>query len=325
MQSKETNNLSWKEAILSTKGPTTLRESLMLFIKGLFMGAANIIPGVSGGTIALITGIYQELLFAIRSVDMTTIRFLKQFELRKALNTVHLKFLSILFGGAAVAIFSLAYLMNYVFRNYAVLTWAFFFGLIIASIVIMGIRTQKWLGSGGIAFLLGTAFAFIFVGLIPVSTPESWWFILLTGAVAICTMILPGLSGAFLLLILGKYEYITAALKNPFYTANFIVLSHFMIGCVLGLIAFSRLLSFMLRRYENATMAFLTGIMCGSLRKVWPWKEVLETRVIRGKEYIISEANILPASFNNELALAIALAVIGFILVIVLEKTAVKK
>lgn len=325
MQTKSNSDLSWKEAILSTRGPATVKESLMLFIKGLFMGAANIIPGVSGGTIALITGIYQELLFAIRSVDMTTIRYLKQMEIKKALNTIHIRFLFILFAGAAVAIFSLAHLMNYVFRNYTVLTWAFFFGLIIASIVVMGMRTQKWMGTGGIAFLLGAVFAFLFVGLIPVSTPESWWFILLAGGVTICTMILPGLSGAFLLLILGKYEYITSALKNPFVTENFIILTLFLIGCVLGIIAFSRLLSFMLRRYENATMAFLTGIMCGSLRKVWPWKEVLETQIIRGKEYNISEANILPAGFGGEFILAVGLAVLGFILVIALEKTAVEK
>jgi putative membrane protein len=322
MKTKNNPDMSWKEALLSTKGPATLKDSLILFIKGLFMGAANIIPGVSGGTIALITGIYQELLFAIRSADINTIRYLKRLQLKQALNTIHIRFLFILFAGAAVAIFSLAHLMNYVFKTYAVLTWSFFFGLIIASIVVMGLRTQKWIGSGGIAFLLGTVSAYLFVGLIPVSTPESWWFILLAGGVTICTMILPGLSGAFLLLILGKYEYITSAIKNPFALDNFIILTLFLIGCVLGIIAFSRLLSFMLLKHENATMAFLTGIMCGSLRKVWPWKEVLETQIIRGKEYIISEANIMPAQFGTEFFLAILLAVVGLVLVLLLERTA---
>ena len=319
---EKNTEMSWKTAILSTKGPATGKEGILLFVKGLFMGAANIIPGVSGGTIALITGIYQDLLFAIKSFDINTIRYLRRFQLKQALNTIHFRFLLILFAGAGVAILSLARVMNFVFKNYAVLTWAFFFGLIIASIIVMGLRTKKWIGSGGIAFVLGTVFAYLFVGLIPVSTPETWWFILLVGAVAICTMILPGLSGAFLLLILGKYEYITAALKNPFLPHNFFILFLFLIGCVLGIMAFSRLLSYMLNNFENTTMAMLTGIMCGSLRKVWPWKEVLETRIIGGKEHIISEINILPPQFGTEFFLAIVLALVGFVLVLVLEKTA---
>lgn len=324
MKDLEGENLSWKEVLMSTKGPATIKESVILFIKGLFMGAANIIPGVSGGTIALITGIYQDLLFAIRSFNLDTLRYLKQFQLKRALATMHLKFLIVLTAGVAAAIFSLAHVMNFVFRTYPVLTWSFFFGLIIASILVMGLQTKHWLGGGGIGFIVGAALAYLFVGLIPVSTPESWWFILFAGAVTICTMILPGLSGAFLLLILGKYEYITNAIKNPFLSENLFVLTIFTIGCGLGIIAFSRLLSYMLKNFENVTMAMLTGIMFGSLRKVWPWKEVLETRIIRGKEYIISEANIIPQDFNGEVMAAIVLAVIGLVVVLVLEKTASK-
>jgi putative membrane protein len=289
------------------------------------MGAANIIPGVSGGTIALITGIYQELLFAIRSFNIDTIKYLKNFQIKEAINTIHLRFLFALSLGVAVAIFSLAHLMNFVFINYPIFTWAFFFGLIIASIVVMGVRINNWVGPGGLAFLLGTAGAYLFVGLIPVSTPETWWFILLAGGITICTMILPGLSGAFLLLILGKYEYITGAVKNPFIWDNFVVLSLFFIGCGLGIIAFSRLLSFMLSNFENVTMAMLTGIMCGSLRKVWPWKEVVETKLIRGKEHIIGEANILPPQYDAMFWIAVAFAVVGFVLVIVLEKSAAEQ
>ncbi|MBU2514761.1 DUF368 domain-containing protein [bacterium] len=322
MKQEANKRLTWKETILSTRGPSNLRDSVILFIKGLFMGAANIIPGVSGGTIALITGIYQDLLFAIKSVNMDTLKHLKKFELKAALSTIHIKFLFVLLLGVAVAILSLAHVMNYVFRNYSVITWSFFFGLILASIVVMGIRTKNWIGTAGIAFILGTVFAYIFVALIPVSTPETWWFLLFAGAVAICTMILPGLSGAFLLLILGKYEYITNALKNPFILDNFIIICIFGVGCLVGIIAFSRILSYMLKRSENATMAMLTGIMCGSLRKVWPWKEVLETKIIRGKEYILSEVNILPSQISTELIVAVAFALFGFILVIVLEKSA---
>ena len=314
--------LSWTEAVLDTQGPATMRDSVILFIKGLFMGAANIIPGVSGGTIALITGIYQELLFAIRSVNINTLIHLKNFQLKQALHTIHIRFLFVLSLGVAAAIFSLAHIMNFVFRTYPILTWSFFFGLIVASIVVMGVRNKKWLGSGGIAFLIGTALSFFFVGLIPVSTPESWCFIVIAGAITICTMILPGLSGAFLLLILGKYEYITNAVKNPFIWSNFVDLSLFLVGCGLGIVAFSRLLSFMLKRYENVTMALLTGIMCGSLRKVWPWKETVESRIIRGKEYIISEINILPSQFDLHFWAAVGLALLGLFLVILLEKSA---
>lgn len=322
MRNEMTQTLTWKKAILSTKGPDTFNSAVLLFIKGLFMGAANIIPGVSGGTIALITGIYQDLLFAIRSVNMDTFRYLKQRQFKQALATIHLKFLVVLCLGVGFAILTLAHVMNYVFINFPIFTWSFFFGLIIASILIMGLRTTKWLGSGGVSFIIGAVFAYVFVGLIPVSTPETWWFILLAGAVAICTMILPGLSGAFLLLIIGKYEFITAALKNPFAMDNFIILCIFGIGCLLGLVAFTRVLSFMLKNFENGTMALLTGIMLGSLRKVWPWKEVLETKMIRGKMHVINEANVLPDSFNTELVIAVALMIAGCILVILLERTA---
>ena len=322
MTNKKNTKLSWRNTLLSTQGPSTPKEAIVLFIKGLFMGAANIIPGVSGGTIALITGIYQELLFGIRSVNLETLKHLKNLEIKQAVATVHVKFLLILSIGVGVAIISLAHIMNFVFTNYAILTWSFFFGLIIASILIMGLRTQNWIGSGGLAFLLGTAFAYLFVGLIPVSTPEEWWFILLVGVVAICTMILPGLSGAFFLLILGKYEYITNAIKNPFLLENFVILSIFSVGCLVGIITFSRLMSYLLQKHENVTMAVLTGIMCGSLRKIWPWKEVLETKIIRGKEYIISEINIIPQNLSVELWTAVGLAVFGFLLVVILEKSA---
>ena len=314
--------LTWKEVFLANKGPKTLREVVILFIKGVFMGIANIIPGVSGGTMALITGIYQDVMQAIRSADLNTLRFLVRLEIKQAMATIHLRFLIILFSGAVVAIFALAHFVNFILNNYPTYTYSLFFGLILASILVMALKTSKWLGPGGISFLLGTAGSYLFVGLIPVSTPETWWFILLTGAVIICTMILPGLSGAFLLLIIGKYEFITAALKNPFDLQNFIVLSLFLLGCIVGIISFSRVLTVLFSKYENTTMAALTGIMCGSLRKIWPWKEVLETKIIGSKVLTLAERNILPSKFDAGLILAFGLIVVGFVVVIVLEKSA---
>ncbi len=324
MASNKIDHLSWSEAVLSTNGPSSIKDAVILFIKGLFMGAANIIPGVSGGTIALITGIYQELILAIKSLDINTLKLLKQLKIKQALCTIHLKFLFVLMAGVGLAILTLAHVMNYVFNNYPIYTWSLFFGLILASILVMGIQNKSWIGPGGLSFIFGTISAYVFVGLIPVSTPESWWFILFVGMIAICTMILPGLSGAFLLLILGKYEYITNALKNPFIPENLTIIIIFGTGCVIGIILFSRMLSFLLKNWENSTMAVLTGIMCGSLRKVWPWKEVAETKIIRGTIHTISENNILPQEFGVEFVLAITLIIFGFIAVMVLEKIASK-
>ena len=313
---------TWKEAFLVNKGPKTPREIISLFIKGIFMGIANMIPGVSGGTMALITGIYQDVLQAIRSFDLETLRFMARLEFKQALATVHLRFLIVLICGIGLSILSLAHFMNYVLNDHPVFTYSFFFGLILASIAVMALQTSKWVGSGGVSFVLGTVGAYLFVGLIPVSTPDAWWFIFLAGAITICTMILPGLSGAFLLLIIGKYEYITSALKNPFDLQNFIILSIFGLGCIVGIIAFSRVLTVLFNKFENTTMAALTGIMCGSLRKIWPWKEVLETKTIGSKVINLAEQNILPSQIDGNLALAAGLMIVGFISVVVLERSA---
>jgi len=319
------NPLSWKAAIWDTKGPATLNQMILLFFKGVFMGVANIIPGVSGGTIALITGIYAELLQAIRSFNLETLRFLKQLEVKKAVHTMHLRFLVIIGAGAAFAILSLAHIMTFVFTRFQVQTWALFFGLLLASILVMAVKIRSWIGPGGLSFVIGTVLAYYFVDMIPVSTPDAWWFILLAGMIVICTMILPGLSGSFLLLILGKYEFIIGALKQPFVPENLVILSIFAVGCVVGIMAFTRVISVMLEKYENVTMAALTGIMCGSMRKIWPWKEVLEKKVIQGKEKIISEINILPKALDAEFYAALVLIIVGFVLVIVLEKSASQK
>ncbi len=317
MNKKE--DMTWKEAFFASPGPDTWRKTGVLSLKGLCMGSADVIPGVSGGTIALITGIYEDLIQAIRSIDTAMLRKISKFDFKGALAHIRIRFLLSLFAGIGVAILSLARLMNYLLHHQPVYTWSLFFGLIAASIVVVGRQIKNWWGIAGISFIAGTATASLIVNLIPVATPETLWFIFLCGFIAICAMILPGISGAFILLILGKYEFVTATLKNPFLPQNALIIAVFGIGCILGLLAFSRVLNFLLQRFHNLTIAFLTGLMTGSILKIWPWKEILETRIIRGKAHVIWGGNILPDSIGGEVVFAAVLAVIGFIAVMVIE------
>ncbi len=316
---------SWKKAFLASPGPKTPKEAATLALKGLCMGSADIIPGVSGGTIALITGIYGNLLQAIKSLDIQFIRRLLSGEPKEALADLHLRFMLCLLSGIAVAILSLARLMNYLLNHQPVFTWSLFFGLIAASVLVVGRKVEKWTFAAIIWFAAGIAGASVIVNLIPVSTPETLSFIFLSGFIAICAMILPGISGAFILLILGKYEFITATLKNPFIPQNALIIVVFCLGCVSGLIGFSRFLHFLLKRYHGGTLSFLTGLMAGSMQKIWPWKETLSTRIISGKVHVLSERNIIPDSLSGEVALALGLMVLGFFIVILLEKLSEKE
>ena len=314
-------SLSWSEAFLATPGPQAIRDAVLLALKGLCMGAADVVPGVSGGTVALITGIYDRFVQAIRSIDSQVLKHLVRLDLKRALKGVHLRFLTILFLGIGTAIISLARLMNYLLHYQPVYTWSLFFGLIAASILVVGRRVTGWRGAAGLNFILGGFAALIIVNLIPFSTPDQLWFIFLCGLVAICAMILPGISGAFILLILGKYEFITAALKNPFIPSNFWIILVFCCGCAVGLLGFSRLLNYLLQRYANRTLAFLTGLMTGSMWKIWPWKEVLETVVTDGNPHIVWGRNILPPQGGlSEVLGAAVLAAVGFMVVLVIER-----
>jgi putative membrane protein len=174
----------------------------------------------------------------------------------------------------------------------------------------------------GISLAVGTAAAAFIVNLMPVTTPETLWFILICGIIAICAMILPGISGAFILLVLGKYEFITATLKNPFLSQNLVIIIIFCLGCLIGLLSFSRLLNYLLTTFHQLTMAFLTGLMVGSMPKIWPWKEMLETRIVRGKLHVIWGANKLPETISAEVLLALVLAVSGFVAVLIIERLA---
>ena len=319
------NDISLKEAWETGPGPRSKKDYIILYIKGFLMGIADLIPGVSGGTIAFITGIYDTLLDAAASIDKTFIKHVLKFEIKAAIAHLHFRFIIPLVFGMFTAMITLARVMHYLINEQPIPTWALFFGLIGASIIVIWNKLDDHFSPVNLLIIsIGAIFAYIMVSLIPVDTPDALWFIYLCGIIGITAMILPGLSGSFLLLILGKYEYITAALKNPFAEGAPLILVIFIMGTATGLMSFSKILNFFMKNYRVKTMAFLTGILIGSMKKVWPWKEVLESKIVRGKTKTIREMNIMPTEFNNEVMVAIALMLIGFIFVLVLEKKSSK-
>jgi len=311
--------ITLKEAFLASPGPDSAKSGVLLWAKGFCMGGADIIPGVSGGTVAFITGIYTQLVDAIRSFDIPFARKLLSLDFAGALAGVHLRFLVCLLFGILTAVVSMARVMHYMLNVHPVEIWSVFFGLIMASIYVVG-REIKPMDPANAGFvILGAFSSFLLVGMIPVTTPETLPFIFLCGSIAICAMILPGISGAFLLLMLGKYEYVTGTLKNPFIADNLLVIGVFAAGAATGIIVFSRVLHYLLHRWHGATVAVLTGFMIGALRKVWPWKEVLDSVTIRGKLHVLREQNIMP-DMDSEFFVAIGLAVVGIVAVLLLDR-----
>ncbi|MFH1489643.1 MAG: DUF368 domain-containing protein [Pseudomonadota bacterium] len=293
-----------------------LMKDIGTALKGFCMGAADVVPGVSGGTMAFILGIYEKLIKAIRSFDLIFLKKLLSFRIGEAWDHVSGRFLLALGAGILTAIFSLARALGWLLQNRPVLIWSFFFGLILASIFVVGRHLEKWTLPLWIATLIGAAGAYVLVGLVPVTTPDTLWFLFMSGAVAICAMILPGISGSFILVLLGKYRYILDAVNNRDILILFIVA----MGAVFGLITFVRLLNWLLRKSHDITIAVLTGFMLGSLRKVWPWKSVIEKLTdARGHTVIISEANILPTNWTSEVTVALALMAAGFAVVFFLN------
>ncbi|WP_250645491.1 DUF368 domain-containing protein [Salidesulfovibrio onnuriiensis] len=311
--------LTLRQAWARSPGPENGRQAAILAIKGFCMGAADIIPGVSGGTIAFITGIYDQLVDAIHSFDTAFLRRLLRFNLPGVLEHAHLKFLFFLLSGIALAIVGMARVMHFMLSQHPVEIWSLFFGLIAASIYIVGKRIERLNTANLLLCALGALGSYLLVGMIPVATPETLWFVFLCGSIAICAMILPGISGAFILLMLGKYEYITRTLKNPFLMENMEIILVFLAGAGLGIIVFSRLLHYLLHRWHAATVSVLTGFMVGALRKVWPWKEVLESAVIRGKVHVLREQNVLP-DLGGELVSALCLMIAGMLVVLALDR-----
>ncbi len=321
VKSTSENNSStdtWKKAWMTSPGPKTFTEHAYLFFKGVGMGTADIVPGVSGGTIAFITGIYEALLTAIASINSRLVLQVLRLNLKQALAGLHLRFLITLVCGIALAVISTSHLMHYLLTEHAVQTWSVFFGLITASILVVAHSINKRFTSFP-ALILGAILAYGITGLIPLYTPEEPWFIFFSGMIAICAMILPGLSGSFILLILGKYAFITAALRNPVNPDNLETILIFITGCLVGILGFSRILRYGLARWHDYTLALLTGIMLGSMRKVWPWKITLESQIIRGKEHVLREENVWPL-LDFEFGIALLLMLTGFTLVMLLDK-----
>jgi len=276
------------------------------------MGAANVIPGVSGGTMALILGIYEELINAIRSINLKFARSITHFKIKEALSSVSWPFLVPIGLGVLLATFSLAEVLSWLLERYPVIVWSFFFGLILSSVITVSKVIKHWRISTIVAVAVGTIIAYGLFGVIPVSTPNAAWFIFVSGCIAICAMILPGISGAYVLVLMGKYQYILEALNNKDFFTLFIISA----GALVGLISFAQILGWLLKRYHDLTMAILIGLMCGSLRKIWPWKETLTTFIDRqGKEIPSLQSNIIPSSFTSEVFYALLFMLIGILLV----------
>lgn len=246
-------------------------KDIVVAVKGFFMGAANVVPGVSGGTIALLTGIYSRIINAIDALmRISNWKLLLKGDLKAFWKAVEGRFLLALGIGVVASVFTLAKLMEYVLANHPVQTWAFFFGLILASVYYMlrDIKNLKWLDA--VQVFAGLVLGLVVCTLTPTKTPDTMWFIFICGAIAVCTMILPGISGSFILVILGKYDYIMRAIGS----LDFPTLIVFALGCVVGILAFAKFLHWLLARYERSTMLVLIGFVLGSLVKVWPWHDL---------------------------------------------------
>ena len=298
---------------------------IVLALKGCAMGMAYVVPGVSGGTIAFISGIYEELLDSIRSVDATALRLLLRFRLAEFWRHINGRFLLPVLLGIAVAIFSLARLMTYLLTNQPIAIWSFFFGLIVASALLVARQIGRWDWRTVLAFAVGAAAAWWITVATPAETPDDWWFVMLSGAIAICAMILPGISGAFILLLLGKYQYIMHAVGE----FDIPVIAVFVIGAAAGIISFSHLLSWLLKHWHDVTVAVLMGFMVGSLNKVWPWKETVETYLdSHGVAQPLVQNNIAPGTFEqltgqpSLLVQAILLGIVGFLVIYGIELVA---
>lgn len=297
----------------------TIKDYGVIALKGIGMGAADVVPGVSGGTIAFIVGIYEELVDSIKSIDLKALQLFFSFQWKAFWKAINGNFLLSLVIGIAISVFSLAKVITFLLVSYPILVWAFFFGLVLASTWIVAQDVKQWNWKTVLSFLFGAVFAFFITMATPAKTPDDYWFIFICGAVAICAMILPGISGSFILVLLGKYFYIMEAVK----TLNLSVLLVFLGGIVVGITSFSRILSYALHRFHDITIAVLSGFMLGSLNKVWPWKNVVETYTDRhGEIKPLVEVNAMPDQFIWQ---AIALAVAGFALVYFLEKLSAKK
>ena len=295
----------------------------ILFLKGMAMGAANVIPGVSGGTLALITGIYERLINAIKSFDLTAFKLLFTFKWRAFAKYTDFYFIFSVGLGLLTAVLSLAKLFAFLFRVYPVYIWAYFFGLVLASVYYVGKTVDKWNGATYLSFIIGTVVAIAVTILHPAVENDNPWYLFLNGIIAIISMILPGLSGSFVLILLGNYQLVAIESIN---NLNFKVLLPFALGAAVGLVAFSHVLSWLFKRYRNQTIALLTGFILGSLNILWPWKKAVylmhSNQIVykHGKAIVSYYEQIAPKHIDGPFLGALALIILGIISIVWIEK-----
>lgn len=293
-----------------------LKKSLRLFFTGFTMGSADVVPGVSGGTVAFIFGIYEELLHSIKVVSGEVLRLFLKGKIREGWAKIPFGFLLPVGLGILTALVSLASALSYLLQTYPIFLWAFFFGLVLASIWVVRKRVVTWNPHDYIAMAITAVVAYLIVGAVPVETPNTLPALFVSGAIAICAMILPGVSGSFLLVIMGKYEQVLGAISNR----DVLSLAVFGAGTVVGLVLFSRLLTWLFKKHHDLIVSILIGFMIGSLRKIWPWKEVLMTRLNSHGEIVpIVEKNVLPFGAPSQILIAFMLAAVGFAVIFFLE------
>lgn len=292
-----------------------LKDYAFLVLKGMGMGAADVVPGVSGGTIAFIVGIYDELINSIKSINGKSLKLFFTGKFAAFWKMINGNFLFSILLGIGISVFSLAKIITWLLVEHPILVWSFFFGLVLASTWFVAKDIKGWNWKTILGFVVGVVIAFYITVATPAETPSYLWFIFLCGAIAICAMILPGISGSFILVLLGKYFFIMDAVK----TLDLVIIAVFGAGAVVGITSFSRVLSYALKHVRNITLAVLSGFMLGSLNKVWPWKEQITT-VVDGHDLMI-ENNILP---NQYIVEAVVLMLVGFFMVYFLEKLSMK-
>ena len=299
-----------------------MKADLSLFAKGVAMGAANVIPGVSGGTIALITGIYERLINALKSGDITSLKLLLSGKFSDLWQRIDGRWLSILIAGVAISIVTLAKLFEYLLEHHEQLTMAFFFGLILVSIWYVAKRIEHWKPSVWVALAIGASVAILIATLAPASENASFAYVFLCGVIAISSMILPGLSGSFVLIIMGNYALVLGAIS----TFSLSILLPMALGCMVGLIVFSHVLAWVFKHYQDHTLALMTGFVVGSLVVIWPWKNAIVEQVTRvgkpPKDVIVSYDWLLPSLSAPGTWLAITLMLAGGISIALMEKYA---
>lgn len=297
-----------------------MKEIIGLFFKGMAMGAANVIPGVSGGTIALITGIFERLIHAIKSFNLTAIKLLFSGKFQDFIKHTDLYFLINLFAGVGVSIISVAKLFAFLFENYPIYIWSYFFGLIVASVYFVGKTIERWNLGVIISFVLGAIVAMSITLLSPASENDNFLYLILCGVVAVCSMILPGLSGSFVLILMGNYQLVMIDAINEL---RFDILLPIVLGAGFGLLGFSYILSWVFKKYKNQTISTLTGFILGSLGIIWPWKDSLIEN-FGDKEKVIGYSYYFP-QIDLSFFIAFIIIIIGFVTIWIMEKSASQK